>query len=43
MRMEAVRTGIELARRLAENAEGMTIDEVATEFGVNRRTAERWI
>ncbi len=41
--MEAVRTGIELARRLAENAEGMTIDEVATEFGVNRRTAERWI
>jgi predicted DNA-binding transcriptional regulator YafY len=32
---------IELARRMAASAEGMTLDEMALESGVGRRTAER--
>ena len=32
---------IELARRMAASAEGMTLDEMAAESGVGRRTAER--
>ncbi len=33
---------IRLAIRLAGNAEGLTLEEIAREFGVSRRTAERW-
>ena len=32
---------LELARRLASSAEGLTLDEMAAELGVSRRTAER--
>ncbi len=32
---------LELARRLASSAEGLTLDEIAAEQGVGRRTAER--
>ncbi len=32
---------IELARRMAASAEGLTLDEMASESGVGRRTAER--
>lgn len=32
---------IELARRLAASAEGLTLDEMARDMGVGRRTAER--
>lgn len=32
---------IELARRMAASAEGLTLDEMAFETGVGRRTAER--
>ena len=32
---------IELARRMAASAEGLTLDEMAREMGVGRRTAER--
>lgn len=32
---------IELARRMAASAEGLTLDEMAVEMGVGRRTAER--
>lgn len=32
---------IDLARRLAASAEGLTLDEMARELGVGRRTAER--
>ena len=32
---------IDLARRMAASAEGLTLDEMAREMGVGRRTAER--
>ena len=32
---------VQLARRLAATAEGLTLDEIAGEMGVSRRTAER--
>lgn len=41
MRHEKARILIELARRLAGSAEGLTLDEMAEEAGVDRRTAER--
>lgn len=41
MRHEKARTLIELARRLAGSAEGLTLDEMAASAGVDRRTAER--
>lgn len=41
MRHEKLEDLINLARRLAASAEGMTIDEMAREVGVSRRTAER--
>ncbi len=41
MRHEKALAVIELARRLASSAEGMTLDEIARDCGVNRRTAER--
>lgn len=41
MRHEKAATVLELARRLAGTAEGLTLDEIAAELGVGRRTAER--
>lgn len=41
MRHERFEQGLMLARRLAASAEGMTLDEMASELGVVRRTAER--
>jgi predicted DNA-binding transcriptional regulator YafY len=41
MRHEKANTLLELARRLASSAEGMTLDEMAREAGVGRRTVER--
>jgi predicted DNA-binding transcriptional regulator YafY len=41
MRHSKARTLIDLARRLAGSAEGMTLDEMADAAGVDRRTAER--
>ena len=32
---------IELARRMAASAEGLTLDDIVREMGVGRRTAER--
>lgn len=41
MRHDKARALIDLARRLAGSAEGMTLDEMAAAVGVDRRTAER--
>ena len=41
MRHEQLAELIELARRLAASAEGLTLDEMAEASGVSRRTAER--
>lgn len=41
MRHDKAAMVIELARRLAASAEGLTLDEMAREMGVGRRTAER--
>ena len=41
MRHDKAKTLIELARRLAGSAEGLTLDEMAEAAGVDRRTAER--
>ena len=41
MRHDKARTLLELARTLAGSAEGLTLDEMAREAGVDRRTAER--
>jgi len=41
MRHEKANTLLDLARRLAASAEGLTLDEMAREGGVGRRTAER--
>ena len=41
MRHDKARLLLELARTLAGSAEGLTLDEMAREAGVDRRTAER--
>ena len=41
MRHDKARVLLELARTLAGSAEGLTLDEMAREAGVDRRTAER--
>jgi predicted DNA-binding transcriptional regulator YafY len=41
MRHDKAAMVIELARRMAASAEGLTLDEMARESGVGRRTAER--
>ncbi|MFT8672401.1 MAG: hypothetical protein ABF802_13595 [Acetobacter orientalis] len=41
MRFEKVGVVINLARLLAADAEGMTLDEIALALDVSRRTAER--
>ena len=41
MRHDKARALVELARRLAGSAEGLTLDEMAAAAGVDRRTAER--
>jgi predicted DNA-binding transcriptional regulator YafY len=41
MRHEKANALLDLARRLASSAEGLTLDEMAQEAGVGRRTAER--
>lgn len=41
MRQEKAAKVLELARRLAATAEGLTLDEMASAMGVGRRTAER--
>ena len=41
MRHEKANSLLNLARRLASSAEGMTLDEMADAMGVGRRTAER--
>jgi predicted DNA-binding transcriptional regulator YafY len=41
MRHDKARALIDLARALAGSAEGLTLDEMAREAGVDRRTAER--
>ena len=41
MRHDKAAVVLELARRLAGSAEGLTLDEMARELGVGRRTAER--
>lgn len=41
MRHEKAARLLELARRLAGSAEGLTLDEMAAAMGVGRRTAER--
>lgn len=41
MRHDKAAVVIELARRMAASAEGLTLDEMAAELGVGRRTAER--
>jgi predicted DNA-binding transcriptional regulator YafY len=41
MRHQKVQLALDLARRLAASAEGLTLDEMAREAGVGRRTAER--
>ena len=43
MRHEKALAIVELARRLASSAEGMTLDEIASDCGVHRRTAERML
>ena len=41
MRHDKAAVVIELARRMAASAEGLTLDEMAAETRVGRRTAER--
>ena len=41
MRHDKATTLLDLARRLAGSAEGLTLDDMAAEMGVGRRTAER--
>ena len=41
MRHEKAGMVIELARRMAASAEGLTLDDIARDMGVGRRTAER--
>ncbi|MCA6302463.1 MAG: WYL domain-containing protein [Phenylobacterium sp.] len=41
MRLDKATALLHLARRLAGSAEGLSLEEVAEEFGVDRRTAER--
>jgi predicted DNA-binding transcriptional regulator YafY len=41
MRLDKATALLHLARRLAGSAEGLSLEEVAGEFGVDRRTAER--
>lgn len=41
MRHEKAAQVLELARRMAASAEGLTLDEMARDLGVGRRTAER--
>lgn len=41
MRLEKAAAVLRLSRRLAASAEGLSIDEIAAEFEVDRRTAER--
>jgi predicted DNA-binding transcriptional regulator YafY len=41
LRHEKAKIVVELARRLAASAEGLTLDDIARELGVARRTAER--
>lgn len=41
MRHDKAAMVIDLARRMAASAEGLTLDEMAREMGVGRRTAER--
>ena len=41
MRHAKITQALELARALAASAEGLTLDEIAAEAGVGRRTAER--
>ncbi|MFY7976490.1 MAG: helix-turn-helix transcriptional regulator, partial [Brevundimonas sp.] len=41
MRHDKAAMVIELARRMAASAEGLTLNEMASEMGVGRRTAER--
>lgn len=41
MRLEKTAQLLDLARRLASSAEGMTLDEMSDALGVSRRTAER--
>lgn len=41
MRFEKASSVLSLARELGSNAEGLTLDEMATYAGVSRRTAER--
>lgn len=41
MRYEKVARLLELARELASNADGLTLDEMAARLGAGRRTAER--
>lgn len=42
MRLERLLTLLSIARQLAGNAEGLTLDEIAAVGGVDRRTAERF-
>ncbi|MCA6300149.1 MAG: WYL domain-containing protein [Phenylobacterium sp.] len=41
MRLDKATALLHLARRLAASAEGLALEEIAAEFGVDRRTAER--
>jgi predicted DNA-binding transcriptional regulator YafY len=41
MRLDKATALLHLARRLAGSAEGLGLEEIAAEFGVDRRTAER--
>lgn len=41
MRLEKATALLRLARRLAASAEGLSLEDMASEFGVDRRTAER--
>ena len=41
MRLDKATALLHLARRLAGSAEGLALEEIAAEFGVDRRTAER--
>lgn len=41
MRLKSAVTVLQVARSLAGSAEGMTLDEICQEFGLERRTAER--
>ena len=41
MRLEKLMTILQVARRLAGSSEGLTLDDIAQDAGVDRRTAER--